>query len=106
MSGQEENRELKPQEYLAHLYPNQSQAIFRSRSKTLAIKDHQRYKHDNNLCRRCGEKDETMEHIVNCSHDDKIDASIIYNVEEITYDMKLQLILVSKRISDFIEEFK
>ena len=98
---------LRPQEYLSHLYPTQAEVIFKSRSKTLAIKDHQRYKHDNNLCRRCGEQDETFDHIVNCLHDDKIDPSVIYEVEdEVTYEMKLQLILIASRASSIIDEFK
>ena len=98
---------FKPQEYLSHLYPSQAQIIFKSRSKTLAIKDHQQYKYDNKLCRRCGEEDETMEHVVNCQNDEKLDSSIVYNMEdEMTYDTKLQLILITTRINDFIEEYK
>ena len=98
---------LSPQGYLSQLYPNQAQTIFRGRSKTLAIKDHQHYKFDNNLCRRCGGDNETIHHIVNCQYDDKVDASIIYQMEEeLTYDQKLQLILLSTRINDFIEEYK
>ena len=52
-------------------------------------------------------EDETFDHIVNCLHDDKIDPSVIYIVEdEVTYEMKLQLILIASRVSSFIDEFK
>ena len=98
---------LKPQEYLSLLYPSQAQTIFKCRSKTLAIKDHQHYKYDNNLCRRCEEEEETIEHIINCGYADKIDSSVVFKMdEEICYDTRLQLILISTRINDFLEEFK
>ena len=87
---------LRPQEYLSLLYPSQAQTIFKCRSKTLAIKDHQQYKFENNVCRQCKEEEETMEHIVNCGYADKIDSSVIFEVDEkISYNTKLQLILAS-----------
>ena len=98
---------FSPQDYLNHLYPSQAQVIFKCRCKTLEIKDHQRYRYNNNTCRRCGSQDETVEHIVNCNEQIHLDTSVLYNMEEkISYDTILQLTLISRRITDFIEEFK
>ena len=95
------------QDYLNHLYPNQAQVIFKCRSKTLEIKDHQRYKYNDNTCRRCGKEDETVEHIVNCGEDVHLDSSVINSMEDkICYDTCVKLTLISRRINDFIEEYK
>ena len=59
------------------------------------------------ICRKCGEEDETLEHIVNCGKEHTVDTQVIYDAaENFSYDIKLQLIVLSSRIENFLEEFK
>ena len=98
---------LKPQDYLSKLYPKEAQVIFKSRSKILEIKDHQSYRFTDKSCRRCGQEDETLQHIVNCREEDYLDTQIVYNLDdEISYETRLTLQLISRRVNDFLEEVK
>ena len=81
--------------------------IFKSRSKILEIKDHQSYRFTDKSCRRCGQEDETLQHIVNCREEDYLDTQIVYNLDdEISYETRLTLQLISRRVNDFLEEVK
>lgn len=95
---------LETAEYLKHLYPAQSKIIFQGRSKTLDIKDHRQYKYNDMVCRRCKAENETFTHIANCGYEDKVDASIIFNMRQFTYDTKILLIIIANRVQDFLEE--
>ena len=95
---------LEPQEYLRHLYPAEARIIFKCRSKTLDIKDHRPYKYKDKLCRNCSSSDETIEHITNCGHSDIIDTSILDNLGPFTYDTKVVLQTIARRIGDFLDK--
>ena len=95
---------LEPQEYLRHLYPAEARVIFKCRSKTLDIKDHRPYKFKDKLCRNCSSSDETIEHITNCGHSDIIDTSILDYLGPFTYDTKVVLQTIAKRISNFLDK--
>ena len=98
---------LKPQDYLNHLYPTQAKIIFQCRSKTLDIKAHRSYKYKDKLCRKCGDDEETVQHVANCGSSDVIDTSFIDELSStLSYDTIIKLILISKRIHDFLEEVK
>ena len=97
---------LQQQDYLNHLYPTQAKIIFQCRSKTLDIKDHRAYKYKDKMCRKCGDEEETVQHVANCGYDDTVDTSIIEELDCITYDTKLKLVTIAKRIYNFLEEVK
>ena len=92
------------QEYIKNLYPNQSRIVFQCRSKTLNIKEHTDYQHQDNFCRWCGVCDETLDHVVNCG----INGDKIANVQEIltlgTDTMTLGQI--ADRIEDFLSRIE
>ena len=51
------------------LFPGQTRAVFKWRSKTLDLKCHSTYKYDDELSRKFGTCNETAEHVVNCNQD-------------------------------------
>ena len=90
---------LKIQEYIKKLYPNQSMIVFQYRSKTPNIKEHTDYQYKDNLCRWCGVSDETATHVVNCgTSEEKID-----NIEEamLLCTDYLKISRIADRITDF-----
>ena len=91
---------LKPQEYLAQLYPSQAKAIMQGRSKTLNIKEHRPYMYKDLLCRRCSKEDETLQHIVNCGHEHAINSVEIMDTDDFTYEKKLMFMRIACRIND------
>ena len=97
---------LEAQDYLNHLYPAQARIVFQCRSKTLDIKDHRSYKYKDTVCRKCGVEEETVQHITNCGQSDIIDTSIIYELGLVTYDTKVRLAVIAKRIQNFLEEVR
>lgn len=92
---------LKVQEYLKCLFPQQSRLIFQCRSKILDIKQYRSYKYSDNICRGCKQYDEVLTHIVNCGYSEAIDISIVDNMDNITKPVKL--IMITNRIESFIE---
>ena len=59
------------QGYLKELYPNQARVILKSRCKTLDLKTHNTYKFkEDTVCRLCADKEETLEHAMNCGQDE------------------------------------
>ena len=67
----------------------------------------QSYRFTDKSCRRCGQEDETLQHIVNCREEDYLDTQIVYNLDdEISYETRLTLQLISRRVNDFLEEVK
>ena len=97
--------ELKLQPYLSKLYPSQSRIIFKMRSRTLDIKIHSTYKYTDQLCRRCGGEDETVEHILNCGRDGIVSAVDVSKLEDVDASTKTKLIAMTYRIEDFAKEF-
>ena len=97
---------FETQDYLNHLYPNQARIVFQCRSKTLDIKDHRSYKYKDTLCRKCGIENETVQHITNCGQSDIVDTAIIYQLGSLTYDTKIKLATITKRIHNFLEEVR
>ena len=97
---------LKPQEYLAHLYPSQAKAVMMGRSKTLNIKEHRPFMYKDMVCRRCGKEEETLQHIVNCGQEHKINSAEILDSNNFTYDKQLMFTRIAYRINTFIEEVK
>ena len=78
--------------------PGRAKVVFKCRSKTLNIKDHTRYQQDDNLCRWCGANAETLEHIVNCGSETRLD-----NAEEKVNRLeKVQLEEIAERVEDFL----
>ena len=70
------------------------------------IKDHRSYKYKDTVCRKCGVEEETVQHITNCGQSDIIDTSIIYELGLVTYDTKVRLAVIAKRIQNFLEEVR
>ena len=101
-------KSLRPQDYLTYLYPKEAHIIFKSRAKTLPIKDHQSFRYSDKSCRRCNQDEETLQHIVNCQEECEIDIAILYKMddESSSDEMKTKIKLLAKRINKFIEEFK
>ena len=98
---------LNPQNYLQELYPNQAKAILQSRSKTLDIKEYRQYIYKDMVCRLCNQADETLDHVVNCGCNDKIDTSVLFSENlEFPYEKKLLFITIATRINRFMEEVK
>ena len=92
---------FKTQNYLKKLYPNQSKVIFKCRSQTLDLKSHNTYKYTDLVCRRCGIEEETIEHIINCEHTEKLVLKV--DDDACTEDIANTIRCV-RRIEDFIDE--
>ena len=75
------------------------------RSRTLDIKIHSTYKYTDQLCRRCGGEDETVEHILNCGRDGIVSAVDVSKLEDVDASTKTKLIAMTYRIEDFAKEF-
>ena len=98
---------MNPQNYLGELYPNQAKVIIQCRSKTLDIKGFRQYMYRDMVCRMCKNADETLEHIVNCGCEEKIDVSVLYSdITDFPYEQKLLFITIATRINRFFEEVK
>ena len=98
---------MNPQTYLEELYPNQAKVIIQCRSKTLDIKEFRQYIYHDLICRKCGNADETIEHIVNCGFQEEIDVSVLYSdIMDFPYEQKLVFITIATRINSFFEEIK
>ena len=90
------------QEYVKSMYPGAAKIILKCRAKTLKIKDHMRYKFTEYSCRWCGVSDETLEHVVNCGHDEKID-----NVEQALVEMNIdELSRIASRVDGFLSKIE
>lgn len=90
------------QQYIKSMYPGAAKIILKCRAKTLKIKDHMRYKFTEYSCRWCGVSDETLEHVVNCGHDEKID-----NVEQALVEMNIdELSRIASRVDGFLSKIE
>ena len=72
------------------------------RSQTLNIKEHMKYKfQEDQCCRWCGISDESLQHVVNCGSFD----GVIPDVEDIVKEGKdLNLLTeIAERVEDFLE---
>ena len=98
-----DDHQMKPQDYLHKLYPNQAKAVFQARCQTLDIKEHRPYKYQDLVCRLCKVEEETLAHIVNCGAEKEVDMNILYNFRECGYDETLKLISVATRIVNFLD---
>ena len=85
------------------LYPSQSKLILKSRCGTLDIKLHNKYKFDDELCRRCGVCPESLEHIINCSEGEAIQLSVS-EIGDISDLVSVQLSRIASRVQKFLEE--
>ena len=94
-------QEFTTQSYMKSLYPNHSRIIFMCRSQTLNIKEHMKYKFQEDQCCRCGISDESLQHVVNCGSFD----GVIPDVEDIVKEGKdLNLLTeIAERVEDFLE---
>ena len=52
-------------QYMAKLNRTQVSTIFKARTRMLDVKNNFRGKHRDNICRGCGESDETQNHVLN-----------------------------------------
>ena len=94
-------QKFEAQSYVTSLYPKQSRMIFKCRSRTLNIKDHMEYKFkDNQHCRWCGVSNETLQHIVNCGFESKIDD--VEAVLELGSNLDL-MGEIAERVAEFLE---
>ena len=91
--------EFKTQEYLKFSFPNVARLMFKCRSRTLDIKTHSTYKYRDvdTVCRRCGEGDEELLHVVNCGHEDHLSINFSTDV----YD-EVHIIRSMKRVEQFL----
>ena len=94
---------LKTQDYLTKLFPWQSKLVSRTRSKTLDIKTHQKFKYKDSLCRWCNLDDETLSHIINCG-EDPIELVDLNNTEEMDSSMITKISRITYRIQEFLEK--
>jgi len=94
---------FETQKYLLCLYPKQSNIIFQCRSKTLDIKQFREYKYQDSVCRRCGQEEEVLLHVVNCGHAEHLDVSVIDKLDVVDDSVKLQLIRVTMRIESCMD---
>ena len=92
---------FKTQNYLKELYPNQSKTIFKCRSQTLDLKSQSTYKYTDLVCRRCGLEDETVEHVINCGHPEKLFMNFD---DETCIEDTANTIRCIRRIEDLIDE--
>ena len=99
---QYQDTELKTQSYLCHLFPAASRTVFKCRSSTLDIKAHRAYKFKDMQCRRCGNEDETLPHVINCGHNEVL--NVDFNVTSEDWDM-VAVHRCVRRIDSFIDEF-
>ena len=97
------------QYYLKHLFPNQAKHIIRSRCQILDLKSHNTYKFKGDTsCRRCGVADETLEHVINCQHEEILDVNL-NNVEPDEEQSDLKIISITKvanRIQTFFDSIE
>ena len=62
---------FETQNYIKTMSPRTAKTVFKCRSKTLNIKDHMKFSHNDTLCRWCGMSDETLDHVINCGEETK-----------------------------------
>ena len=65
-------KEFETQNYIKTMSPRTAKTVFKCRSKTLNIKDHMKFSHNDTLCRWCGMSDETLDHVINCGEETKL----------------------------------
>lgn len=97
-----EYKQLGIQEYLleGNFNTELSKVIFKMRGKTLEIKDHKKWKYDDNLCVGCSTNIETENELLSCpgycEKDEKIDENLSYNV--VFGDSVTEMVRVAKEI--------
>ena len=86
-----------------HLYPSQAKVILQCRAQCLRIKDHRPYQFRNKICRWCNLSEETVDHIINCGVDEKIDPICVENIDLVDQSMVYKLISLATRINNFLD---
>ena len=90
------------QEYLleGNFNTELSKVIFKMRGKTLEIKDHKKWKYDDNLCVGCSTNIETENELLSCpgycEKDEEINENLSYNV--VFGDSVTEMVRVAKEI--------
>ena len=64
------------------------------------LKTHSTYKYDDQKCRKCGEEDETVVHIINCKHNEELDLDYMGD----PVSNMVQTVRCLKRIENFIDD--
>ena len=91
------------QSYLMHLYPSQAKVILQYRAKCLKIKDHRPFQFQNKICRWCNLEEETVDHIINCGCDEKMDPICTDSIDLVDQSMVCKLISFATRINNFLD---
>ena len=69
------------------------------RGQTVDIKSHLSYKYTDLLCRKCGLEDETLDHVINCGHDEVL----VLNVENVV-ENRSNTLRCLKRLETFLDD--
>ena len=94
---------FKLQGYLSKLFPNQARVIFKGRCKTLDIKTHNTYMYrEDTACRGCGIENETLEHVLNCGHEECLTLDLS-RIDTDSDNVVTKLIQAVNRITSFKE---
>ena len=91
--------DLVTQEYLQQLFANHAKLVFKCRGQTVDIKSHLSYKYTDLLCRKCGREDETLDHVINCGHDEVL----VFDVENVVENQSNTLRCL-KRLETFLDD--
>ena len=98
-----EYESLQVQEYLLKLFPHQARTIIKCRSETVDVKLHMTHKYKDTCCRRCGNAEENISHIINCQQEETIEKVNTSKLDHLDYEKLMQLQLLSARITSFLD---
>ena len=88
--------ELRSQEYLDHLYPQEARCIFQIRSGVIDTKCTRKYWYEDTVCRLCNRGEEDVNHVVNLCPEISRNGTI-----NLYTDNTVELKEIAKRFSQF-----
>jgi hypothetical protein len=106
LEGKQTNKSQKNKGYMNKLTRHEASTIFKARTRMLDVKNNFRGKHQNNVCRGCGNQNETQEHILEECNQIHPNEDCKVKKEEIFDEAPQKLKEIAKKINSTMEKLK